>query len=175
MVKRRGKHGVCWRICMLKVDEIVLRSLNYSDFYFLKRIENNSENWKFGSERKEYTDEQLSNYIANSKTDIKLAKQYRFVIDLNSTPIGFIDLFDYKTNSAGVGVIITENYRNNGFAKQALNLLTDYSFNSINLFKLHCNISKDNLESIKLFTSCGFELKKEEELQYFVKLAKNKI
>ncbi len=157
---------------MLKTENIVLRPLGKSDLDFLKRIENNTDNWQFGSERKEYSDKELSDYITNATTDIKVAKQYRFVIDLNSTPIGFIDLFDYKTNSAGVGVIIAENYRNKGFAKQALYLLSDYAFTTINLFKLHCAIAKDNLESIKLFTSCGFKLERQEEdLQYFIKLA----
>ena len=158
---------------MLKTEKIALRPLEKSDFDFLKRIENNTDNWQFGSERKEYSDEQLSDYIANATADIKAAKQYRFVIDLNSTPIGFIDLFDHRANSAGVGVIIAENYRNKGYAKQALHLLSDYAFTTINLFKLHCTIAKDNLESIKLFTSCGFgELESKKELQYFVKLAK---
>ena len=158
---------------MLKGENIVLRPLQNSDFDFLKRIENNTDNWQFGSERREYSDKELSDYITNAKTDIKVAKQYRFVIDLNGSPIGFIDLFDYTANSAGVGVIITENYRNKGFAKQALHLLSDYAFTTVNVFKLHCAIAKDNLESIKLFTSCGFELEKEEkELQYFIKLAK---
>ena len=157
---------------MLKGKKIVLRPLGKSDFDFLKRVENNTDNWQFGSEKKEYSDKELSAYITNAKTDIKVAKQYRFVIDLNSTPIGFIDLFDYTANSAGVGVIIAENYRNKGFAKQALHLLSDYAFTTINLFKLHCAIAKDNLESIKLFTSCGFKLERQEEdLQYFIKLA----
>ena len=158
---------------MLKGENIVLRPLQNSDFDFLKRIENNTDNWQFGSERKEYSDKELSTYITNATTDIKVAKQYRFVIDLDRTPIGFIDLFNYTIESAGVGVIIAENYRNKGFAKQALDLLSNYTFTTINVFKLHCTITKDNLESIKLFTSCGFELEKEEkELQYFVKLAK---
>jgi len=158
---------------MLNTEKIALRPLEKSDFYFLKRIENNTDNWQFGSEQKEYSDKEFSDYITNAKADIKVAKQYRFVIDLNSTPIGLIDLFDYTANSAGVGVIIAENYRNKGFAKQALDLLIDYSFSTIHLFKLHCTITKDNLLSIKLFSSCGFELEREKkELQYFVKLAK---
>jgi len=158
---------------MLKGKKIVLRPLQNSDLDFLERIENNTENWQFGSEKKKYNKPELLDYIANAKTDIKIDKQYRFVIDLNSIPIGFIDLFNYNTDSAGIGVIIAKDYRNKGFAKEALGLLSDYAFSTINLFKLHCNIAKDNLESIKLFTSCGFELEKEEkELQYFVKLAK---
>ena len=157
---------------MLKGKDIALRPLKKSDFYFLRRIENNTDNWQFGSERREYSDKELSAYITNAKTDIKVAKQYRFVIDLNSTPIGFIDLFDYTTNSAGVGVIISKDYRNKGFAKEALTLITNYGFNLLKFQKLYCSIVKDNFYSTKLFTSCGFELEKEgKNLQYFAKFA----
>ena len=159
---------------MLKGKNIVLRPLQNSDLDFLFDIENNTGNWQFGSEKKQYNKQELLDYIANAKTDITVAKQYRFVIDLNSTPIGFIDLFDYTTDSAGVGVIITKDYRNKGFAKEALNLLTDYAFVILDINQLYCSITKDNLGSIKLFISCGFEYKREKKgLQYFVKLAEN--
>ena len=157
---------------MLKGRNIVLRPLQNTDLDFLFEIENNIENWQFGSEKKKYNKQELLDYITNAKTDISLAKQYRFVIDLNSTPIGFIDLFNYTNDSAGMGVIITEKYRKKGFAKEALNLLADYAFVILDITQLYCSITKDNLRSIKLFTSCGFEPKKEKkDLQYFVKLA----
>ena len=157
---------------MLKGRNIVLRPLQKTDLDFLFEIENNIENWQFGSEKKKYNKQELLDYITNAKTDISLAKQYRFVIDLNSTPIGFIDLFNYTNDSAGMGVIITEKYRKKGFAKEALNLLADYAFVILDINQLYCSITKDNLRSIKLFTSCGFEPKKEKKgLQYFVKLA----
>lgn len=157
---------------MLKSDKILLRPLKLSDLDFLFEIENNKENWRYGTENKQYTKEELTNYIANAKQDITNAGQFRFVIDFENIPIGFIDLFDYTTNSAGVGVIIAKNYRRRGFAKEALYLLSIYSFKTLNLKKLDCNIEKDNLASIKLFTSCGFELEREKkELHYFVKLA----
>ena len=157
---------------MLSAGDIVLRPLQESDLDFLESIENNKENWQFGSERKHFNREELFDYIANAKTDIKLAKQYRFVIDLNSVPIGFIDLFDYTLTSAGVGVIISKNYRNKGFAKEALNLISDYAFKFLNLKKIHCSIKKDNLFSNQLFTSCGFVfLMHNNPFKYFVKLA----
>ena len=159
---------------MLKGKNITLRPLYLSDLNFLFEVENNIDNWKYGTENKEYTKEELTNYISNAKQDISVSKQFRFVIDLENTPIGFIDLFDYTANSAGVGVIIAKNYRRRGFAKEALKLLSIYSFETLNLKRLDCNIQKDNLESIKLFISFGFELEREkEELKYFVKLAKN--
>ena len=159
---------------MLKGNNILLRPLKVSDLNFLFEVENNSDNWKYGTENKEYTKEELANYIANSKEDIATAGQFRFVIDLINIPIGFIDLFDYTIDSADVGIIIAKNYRRRGFAKEALKLLSIYSFETLNLKRLDCNIEKDNIASIKLFISCGFELEREKkELQYFVKLAKN--
>jgi len=154
---------------MLKSDKILLRPLQLSDLDFLFEIENNKENWKYGTENKQYTKEELTNYIANANEDIATAGQFRYVIDLENTPIGFIDLFDYTTNSAGVGVIIAKNYRRRGFAKEVLKLLIDYATNTLKIEKLHCNIQEDNFASINLFTSCGFELdENKEETNYYV-------
>jgi len=157
---------------MLKGKHIILRPLRNSDVDFLFEIEHNTENWQFGSEQKKYNKKELLDYIANARIDITVAKQYRFVIDLNSIPIGFIDLFNYTGNSAGVGVIISKNYRKKGFAKEALTLLSEYAFLILDINQLYCSITKDNLVSIKLFSSCSFKLEKEVKgLQYFVKLA----
>jgi diamine N-acetyltransferase len=154
---------------MLKGNNILLRPLKVSDLNFLFEVENNTDNWKYGAENKQYTKEELTNYIANAKQDISVSKQFRFVIDFENTPIGFIDLFDYTTNSAGVGVIIAKNYRRRGFSKEALELLIDYATNTLKIEKLHCNIQKDNFASINLFTSCGFELdENKEETNYYV-------
>jgi len=161
---------------MLKGNNILLRPLQIIDLDFLFKVENNPDNWRYGTENILYTKEDLKNYIANAKQDITNFGQFRFVIDWQNTPIGFIDLFDYTINSAGVGVIIAKNYRRRGFGKEALKLLSIYSFETLKLKKLKCKIEKDNLASIKLFTTIGFELEREkEELQYFVKLAKNKL
>lgn len=160
---------------MLRGERIILRSLQDSDLKFLSKIENNHNNWQFGSEQKEYSNLELSYYIKNADTDISIAKQYRFVIDLNSMPIGFIDLFDYSINTASIGVIITKEERRKGIAREALNLLLDYSFSSLKIKKLAATTKKNNVSSIKLFLSCGFELEKEiQGLQYFIKLADKK-
>ena len=158
---------------MLKGKKILLRPLLDTDLDFLFKIENNKENWKFGGEKKQYSKKELETYISNSKIDITIAKQYRFVIDLKGISIGFIDLFNYSIASAGVGIIIDNNYRNKGFAKEALNLLIDYSFFVLNINQLYACVTKDNLVSVKLFTSCGFILERAKSYsQYFFKLAK---
>ena len=143
---------------MLKGEKIVLRPLLDSDLEFLYKIENNKENWKFGSERKQYSKNELANYIYNAKNDIRATKQYRFVIDFKDKPIGFIDLYDYSGKSAWVGIIIDKDYRNKKFAKEALDILINYSRNILGLNQLQANISSKNLLSIKLFNSCGFRV-----------------
>ena len=143
-----------------------------TDLDLLHKIENDKENWKFGSERKKYSKQHLINYIKNSKIDISIAKQYRFVIDLDDNAIGFIDLFDYNIESAGIGLIISGDYRNQGFGKDALSLLVKYAFVNLKIKYLNATINKENIASIKLFNSCDFTLLREKfDLQYFIKFA----
>ena len=159
---------------MLKGDNILLRSLRYSDLEFLEYIENNKENWRFGSEEKEYTHQELSDYITNSSVDISIAKQYRYLIDFKDNSVGFIDLFDYTKDSVQVGVIISENFRNIGFGKESLDIIIDYVFNVLSVREIYASVTKDNLASTRLFNSCNFDLSREEgDFLYFVKLAKN--
>ena len=88
--------------------------------YVWRCIENNKENWKYGGERQYFKKQDLLNYIRKAKTDIKIAQQYRFVIIVNKIPIGLIDLFDYASNKANVGIIIKKKYRRKGYGKEAL-------------------------------------------------------
>ena len=62
---------------MLNGKNVILRSLEKTDLNFLAEIENNQENWEFGSERKIFSKDELLFYIKNAKIDIQVAKQYR--------------------------------------------------------------------------------------------------
>ena len=152
---------------MLKEKKIKLRTLLPTDLEFLQKIENDRRLWEYGSDRKIFTKEELTNYIKNSSEKIQIAKQFRFVVDYNNTPVGFIDLFEYKDSSAGVGIIIDKEYQKRGFASESLRLLIDYSLEDLKLKNLHCKISKSNLRSIQLFTSSGFTFTKEKDNVYF--------
>ena len=146
---------------MLKGSRITLRPLIMSDFLFLKSIENNNENWQYGTEEKVYNSAELITFIKNSKTDINIAKQYRFVIEYNSFPIGFIDLFNFTAESVYIGIIISKENRNRGFAKESLELIINYSFMSLKVNKIYATVSIDNSNSIKLFKSCCFVIKEQ--------------
>ena len=88
-------------------------------------------------------------------------KQLRLVIsNYQQKALGMIDLFDFdfKNSRAGVGILVQElEDRQNGYGKEALQLLIAYSFTHLNLHQLYCNITEDNQASINLFTTQGFE------------------
>ena len=142
---------------MLVGKKIKLRSLKESDLNFLMNIENNCDNWIYGSENKKYTVEELKNYLSNSKVGLTIAKQFRYVIE-KEKPIGFIDLYNYYFHLAYVAVIIDIGERNNGYAYDALNVLIEYCFNSLQLSSLKCVIDKKNIASINLFNKNRFKM-----------------
>lgn len=157
---------------MLNGGNIILRPLNSSDLSFLKHIENNSENWIFGSENKIFSDNELLSYISNSNTNIQDAKQFRWLIEFNNISTGFIDLYDYDKKKAFMGIIVDKNYRKKGIAKDAIHLIFKYAFDELKLEKLYSKVLNSNISSISLFNSCGFQLDStKDEFQIFVKLA----
>ena len=142
---------------MLVGKNISLRSLIASDLDFLERIENNDSLWVYGSEKKNYTREELKSYIQISDTPIQIAKQYRFVVDYQTIPVGFIDLFNFIEKEVSIGIIIDKEYQNRGFAKEALSLLTDYCLNHLNVTQLNCSVGVSNKKSNSLFQKSGFK------------------
>ncbi len=81
--------------------------------------------------------------------------------DTRIRTVGAIDLFDFDPyhNRAGVGILIGDKSdRNKGIATSALKQFIDYSFNTLQLHQLYCNITKGNEDSLKLFRKCGFRI-----------------
>ena len=136
---------------MLVGKNISLRSLINSDLDFLEKVENNESLWKYGSEKKIYTREELKSYIQNSHTPLHIAKQYRYVIEYKTIPVGFIDLFNLIEKEVYIGIIIDEEYQNRGFAKESLSLLTDYCFVYLGITKLKCSVDVSNKKVITYF------------------------
>lgn len=146
----------------LKGNNIYLRALEPEDLEFIYAIENDENIWKVSNTQTPYSKFLIRQYLENAHQDIYEAKQLRLAICKNNTAeaIGLIDLFDFdaKNKRAGIGIIIqNETDRKNGFGKEALSLLIDYSFSQLQLHQLFANIDTENKPSISLFTTFGFE------------------
>lgn len=146
---------------MLKSNNIFLRTLQTSDAEAILKWENNPKNWEISGTKSPFTKEEIETFV-NSKSDLKLNQQIRYVICLNSNKkvIGTIDLFEYdvQKNKVGLGVLIAETeFRKKGHASEALTIIIDYCRNELKAVNLFCNIIKDNMTSIRLFEKCGFQ------------------
>ena len=146
----------------LKGQNIYLRALEPEDLEFVYAIENDETIWEVSNTQTPYSKFLIRQYLENAHQDIYEAKQLRLAICKNQTSeaIGLIDLFDFdaKNKRAGVGIIIqNEIDRNSGFGKEALSLVIEYSFKQLQLHQLYANIGTENIASISLFTTFGFQ------------------
>ncbi|MDD7887437.1 GNAT family N-acetyltransferase [Flavivirga sp. 57AJ16] len=145
----------------LKGENIYLRALEPEDLEFVHTIENDEAVWEISNTIAPYSKYLIKKYLEQAHKDIFEVKQLRLVISSYiDEPLGMIDLFDFdfKNGRAGIGILVKEtNNRRKGYGKEALRLLTDYSFAHLGLHQLYCNISEENEASIKLFTNFGFK------------------
>jgi diamine N-acetyltransferase len=145
-----------------KGEKIFLRALEPSDADVLYNWENDSENWHVSNVITPFSKSILRQFVEGIQ-DIYTNKQLRLMICLNSNgePVGSVDLFDFEPFHlrAGIGIIIAEkDQRQKGLASEALDLLTEYCFSVLLLHQLYCNIEANNLLSVELFKSRGFEV-----------------
>jgi diamine N-acetyltransferase len=155
-------------------DTVRLRALEPSDVELLYGWENDTRLWNVSETTAPYSRETLRQFIENQQYDIYHTRQLRLVIctlggspvemddtrvEIGGTPVGMIDLFDFDPRNlrAGVGVVICdEASRRLGYASEALELLCDYTHNTLYLRQLYSTVAVDNTASVQLFRSQGF-------------------
>ncbi len=142
-------------------NKVYLRALEPTDLDFLYLLENDEMLWEVSNTLTPYSKFVLQQYLDNAHRDMYEVKQLRLAICLLNTtnPIGFIDLYDFNPTHkrAGVGIVVfSENNKQKGFAKEALQLLIRYCFTHLGLHQLYAGISEDNNKSIGLFEKTGF-------------------
>ena len=142
---------------------LLLRAPEPSDVDIIFRWENDTRIWHLSNTITPFSRFAIEQFVLNTSNDIYETKQLRLMVDQHSSAmgiitIGSIDLFDFDPyhKRAGIGILIDEQYRKNGFATEALQLLLEYCFNTLRLHQVFCNIEKTNLDSIHLFTKAGF-------------------
>ncbi|MDR1792553.1 MAG: GNAT family N-acetyltransferase [Bacteroidales bacterium] len=143
--------------------KVFLRALELTDVQTLYALENDAQIWAISQTMTPYSAFALEQFVLQAVTnDIYAAKQLRLVIcDINSgKAVGLIDLFDFNPahKRAGVGILIDKEFRNQGFATEALQLLIEYAFHTLELHQLFCSLPENGLQCKQLFEKSGFEL-----------------
>ena len=139
--------------------KVKFRALEMDDLQWLYLIENDESLWKYSNTIVPFSKEILTKYILNSNRDIFDVKQLRMVVySREVSRIGLIDLYDFSPENKrlALGIIIDEKYRNIGVAKNALSLIEKWIKNRLDIHQIYVNIGEENLISIKLFKSLGY-------------------
>ncbi|MGL4956983.1 MAG: GNAT family N-acetyltransferase [Bacteroidales bacterium] len=144
------------------MSKVQLRAIEPADIDLLYEWENNSEVWGAGNTLAPLSRWALQQHIAEMQTGKIFAnEQVRLIIDLveeqtcNTTAIGTADLssIDAQHLRAEVGILIyAPILRGKGYGYQALELLTDYAFNTLQLHQLYCSVAQGNRASVALFS-----------------------
>lgn len=144
----------------LKSHSISLRSVEPSDTNFLFIIENDITNWHVSLTQTPFSKFVLDEFVNLAHNDIYTNKQLRLVIQKNETlePVGIIDLFEFNPQHArsGLGIFISEKFRNNNFAFESIELIKQYCFDILHLKQIYVDVSENNLASLSLFEKASF-------------------
>ncbi|TND06555.1 MAG: diamine N-acetyltransferase [Bacteroidetes bacterium] len=150
------------QINLLLGENLKLRALEPYDIDNLYKWENDTAVWKVSNTIAPYSRFVLEQYIANSHLDLFTNKQLRLMITTrDGRDVGAIDLFDYDPMHlrAGVGILIAAaEDRRKGFASEAMSMLLNYCFRTLHLHQLYCNVTVDNVDSVKLFQRHKFTI-----------------
>lgn len=146
---------------VLENEGIRLRAVEPEDLELLYRWENDEANWKQSNNFAPYSRFILKKYISGSGKSIYETGQLRLMIDVmpEQRTVGSIDLFDFDhfNKRAGIGILIADPAdRKKGYASAALSCLINYTFETLGLHQLWCNILENNPESMNLFEGHGF-------------------
>jgi ribosomal-protein-alanine N-acetyltransferase len=140
--------------------DIRLRELNNQDKQRLALLANNKKIYNNVRDffPHPYTEKDAEEFIAICK---KEDPKSTFAIEYKSELAGVIGLViqsDIYRKSAEIGYWIGEPFWNKGIASAAVNLLTDYGFQTLGLIRIHTGVFDYNKASQRVLIKCGFTL-----------------
>lgn len=148
---------------------VSLRAIEPSDIDLMYDLENDTSWWHLSNTVAPFSRFVLEQYFKHAHLDIYSAKQLRLMITANVgkkvETVGMIDLFEFDPVNmrAGIGILVDKKWQNKGYASEALVLLIEYGFNTLNLHQLYCSIGVYNDPSLKLFQKHGFKITGQKE------------
>ena len=146
---------------MLNGENIVLRPLRSEDHELFFKWRNDLEYIRltksFRFPKAEGSEKQWLEAAMADRSN----KSVTFIIEskVNDSAIGFVALnsIDWFSRSCQFGIAIPESEaQNQGFGRQAMELILDYAFGVLNLRKVSLEVTAFNENSIHLYESIGF-------------------
>lgn len=143
-------------------NKVRLRALEPEDLPLLYAWENDPENWTISNTTAPFSKHILQQFIETSSQDIYVNRQLRLMVVENTTAraVGCVDVFDFDPGHrrAGLGILIDESARCQGYGLESILLAKEYLFKIVGLHQIFCNIMANNRHSISIFQKAGFEI-----------------
>ena len=143
---------------VLKFKNVALRKFRKNDAGRLAELANNekiSQNLRDGFPNP-YIFDDAESFI---KKCLEQKIITTFAIEYNGEYVGNMGLIigqDVYRKSAEIGYFIGEKYWNKGIATKAVNLITEFGFNNLELVRIHTGIFEYNTPSMRVLEKCGF-------------------
>ncbi len=80
----------------------------------------------------------------------------------DNTFIGEVNVHKSCDDYYDMGIVIEAKYRGNGYAKEALNLLLQYAFETLKVNAVHNDFEDDRTAAMKIHLDCGFKVVRRE-------------
>ena len=113
-------------------ENIVIRAAEPQDAKLIYDWENNRDIWRVSETYMPYSLYQIEQFLFSN--DLFSTRQIRFIIERkhDNVNIGCIDIYDFDPihMRAGIGILLQKDFRKQGYANKALELLIDYVFRS---------------------------------------------
>lgn len=143
---------------MLRGEKVVLRTLERED---LKRIHELGQNVELemlgGGAWEPYP---LAAYEKKFDQHVEESDKAEFVIEVDGTVIGLIELHREKNRRAGtaeLGIFIGDpEYIGKGYGRDAINVLLDWAFRIQNFRRIALDTLAVNERAIRAYRACGF-------------------
>ena len=146
---------------MITDNRVTLRAIEPEDLDLLYRIENDKELWDVGVTNVPYSRYVLHSFLSNTTSDIYVDKQVRLVIENEAHQVvGLADLmsFDPKNSRAELGLVVLREFRNKGYAREAVLRLQEYALNTLHLHQIYAVIPIDNKASLQIFRKLNYQI-----------------
>lgn len=145
----------------LKCEKVTLSQPAETDLESLWQILSDDENFRFNPEAASSSMAEAAAKIKQIRFDFREKKSVTLGIFSNDNLnklIGILQITDInpKIEALSLAFMLNREYIGKGYATAALNCVTDYLFNYIEVHRLQAYVMPNNLRSQRLLERCGF-------------------
>jgi diamine N-acetyltransferase len=140
---------------MINGERIYLRLPELSDLDSLHKLRNQEENWFFVKQYRPVSREESVEWIKKATEKAQKMTDYKFVIvnkEINEViGVANVNQVDFISRTTKLSIILMKEFQNNGYGTEAIKLLLDFSFNTLNLELVIIDVMSNNPRGIKVY------------------------